>query len=845
MYEAASQLNQNKWESFISAACSGDEELATALRRLLENDKAGGLLDRPIISLSPVVSPLPVSRAFVPGQVVANRFEIVSFLGRGGMGEVYEAFDRELHECIALKTVRGDIGNTARLFQRLRQEVRRSRRIAHPNVCRVYDIFIHSGDDGSEISFLTMQLLAGPTLAQTLREHGAMVIDEVEPLAKQMLAALSAAHHSGIIHRDLKPGNVILIDDMANRRVIVTDFGLSAESFSASGSTMDLRSQTIAGTPTYMAPEQFKGMANAASDIYSFGVILFEMFTGTTPTSAASDLEMDQSYALPTSAIRLLRDVPELWRRIILKCLETRPQDRFASADEIMAALDSASIDSRASHHSLTRRGYLTVIAAGVPVTLAAVLAARSYWGVKTLSPLLIVLPFGVRDQFGEGSLLADGFTDGLIESLRQRRLLRVIAHGSSYHYKGTGLNAYTLHRELNVTHVVFGSIEAEGTQIRISASLVTAPNGKRVWATQYTEPVSAILIVLRRMANEIVTALKASASNEQFSPGTELSPSDLEAYKLYLKGRFQWNLRTEAGLRQAIQYFREAIAMDPSNERAYCGLADCYALLGFFGFSLPKDVMPEAKVAAQRALVLNDTLAEAYASLGFIQAVYDWDWAGAGASLKRSISLNPGYVTGHDWYAFFLGWTQQPQLARSHMEQARELDPFSPAIGTHLAWLAFWNRDYSRAEALLRRNIALNPNPNATATHALLALTCAQQSRFSEALTVIQSARKLDPGGGTLPDLARIYALAGQRSNAQQAVSEAEIALKGRSSSGVTMAMAYEAIGDRENAFAWLYAAHKERASEMAFLKVDPRLDGLRSDIRFNGLLKKVNLLT
>jgi tetratricopeptide (TPR) repeat protein len=337
---------------------------------------------------------------------------------------------------------------------------------------------------------------------------------------------------------------------------------------------------------------------------------------------------------------------------------------------------------------------------------------------------------------------------------------------------------------------------------------------------------------------------MKVSAAGEQFSPGTQLSPSDLEAYKLYLKGRFQWGLRTEAGLRQAIEYFHEAIGMDPANERAYCGLADCYTLLSLFGFARPKDVMPEAKVAAQRALTLNNALAEAHASLGFIQAVYDWDWKGAGANLKRATSLNPGYATGLDWYAFFLAWTQEPQLARTYMERAWALDPFSQAIGTHLAWLAFWDRDYGRAEALLRRTIALNPKPTASATHALLALTCAQQSRFSEALSVIQDVRRLDPSSSTLPDLARIYALAGQKSNAARTISEAEIAFRDRSSFGVTIAMAYEATGDREKAFAWLDAAHQERASELTFLKVDPRLDGLRSDTRFNVLLKDVNLI-
>ena len=846
LYEAASQLSRNHWEPFISAACAEDDELAAALRRLLENDNSGGLLDHPIVSLCPRVPPAAASRAFLPGQLVDNRFEIASFLGRGGMGEVYKAFDRELQEHVALKTVRGDARDPAGMFQRLRQEVRRSRRIAHPNVCRVYDIFVPSGDDGSEISFLTMQLLTGPTLAQVLREQGPMMVAKAAPVAKQMLGALSAAHQAGIIHRDLKPGNVMLIGDgVANRHAVVTDFGLSVERFPGSAVPKDMTGHSLAGTPAYMAPEQFKGMATTASDIYSFGVVLFEMFTGTTPSPISSDPEMDPSNALSKPAVRLLRDVPKIWRGVIMKCLETRPQDRFASTEEILAALETGPAASlRPIRARLTRRDYVTGLSTTAAVTIAAIYTTRNRWHFNAQRPSLVVLPFRVRNPSSDGSLLADGLTDGLIEGLRQRKLLRVIAHRSAFHYRGQEPDPRTMHRDLNVTHIVSGSIETADRQIRLSASLVTAPAGKRIWAKEYTRPVSSILVVLHEMARDIVSVLKASAGNEQFFLGAELSPSDLEAYKLYLKGRYQWNLRTESGLRQAIEYFREAIGMDPGNERAFCGLADSYALLGLFGFARPNDVMPEAKIAAQRALMLNDALAEAYASLGFIQAVYNWDWAEADASLKRATRLDPGYVTGHDWYAFCLAWTDQPQPARAHMEEALELDPFSPAIGTHLAWLAFWSRDYSRAEALLRRTIALSPNPNATAAHALLALACAQQSRFPEALTVIQSVRKLDRDPGTLPDLARIYALAGQRSNAQRTISEAEFGLKGRPSSGVTMAMACEALGDREKAFAWLSAAYQERASEMAFLKVDPRLDGLRSDGRFTDLLKKVNLL-
>jgi serine/threonine protein kinase/Tol biopolymer transport system component len=333
LYEAATRLDPEEWDDFILAACLEDQDLALNLRQLLRHMGDSSLLDHPLISLSPGSEPLRMPHTFDSGQLVAGRFEIVTFLGQGGMGEVYKAYDRQLQEDVALKTLRGDASESSGMLERLRQEVSRSRRISHPNVCRVYDLFNHSSAGDSTVWFLTMQLLVGPTLADVLREHGPMPPHLALPLARQMLSALGAAHSAGIVHRDFKPGNVILVDfDTGNRHAAVTDFGLAVEHFHSDAAD---QSQTIVGTPDYMAPERFRGVATAASDLYSFGVVLFEMLTGDKPHRA----QLEQFDSLCPDSRNRLAKMPRQFRSVVTRCLETNPQQRFGKVEEVLATL--------------------------------------------------------------------------------------------------------------------------------------------------------------------------------------------------------------------------------------------------------------------------------------------------------------------------------------------------------------------------------------------------------------------------------------------------------------------------------------------------------------------------
>jgi eukaryotic-like serine/threonine-protein kinase len=840
LYEAASHVERTEWDRFVSAACSGDEELGNCLRKLLEQSSvSGGILDNPVGALVPKGEQASAS-ALSLGQVLHDRFEVIQFLGKGGMGEVYQAFDCELQEHVALKTVRIDSGNPASMLQRLRHEVSRSRRIAHSSVCRVYEFFTPSPNDEPAVSFLTMQLLEGPTLAEYLRQHGPLTVTEAAPIAEQILSALSAAHQAGIIHRDFKPGNIMLVGfGTADCRAVVTDFGLAVERISVSEHQSETGTYTFVGTPLYMAPEQFTGRATTASDIYACGVVLFEMLTGKTPAQVNAGADEQAAGAASVQPLRdLLAGQPARWRDVTLRCLEIRPEDRFATAQDVLAGLSETA--QRPASSRITRRAYLAG-AASTAVSLAGAFILLKGSRPNAISSSLIVLPFKNDGQSADSALLADGFTDGLIDSLSRRKLLHVIAHGSAFHYKDRDVAPRTLNDELHVTHVLSGKIETSNGVAHLSAALLTAPQGGRIWSKTYVRPLNSILAMQAEVARDVTNALNAYTSNERFPGEQELSAADLEAYMLYLKGRYQWNLRSEAGFRQAIEYFREAIGLDPGNERAYCGLADAYSLLGIYGFAQPKDVMPPATVAAQRALALNDAQTEAYTSLGLIQAVYDWNWQAARDNLDKAIELDPGYVTGHQWRAYYLAWTGQAKQAEAEMLRAQALDPLSIALIHSLGWLAFWNRDYKKAEAHLRHGMALNPN--FLVVYGPLAQTCAQQSRFAEALTIIQAEEKQGARPSALPELARVHALAGNRNAALRSIAEAEQALKGRTSAGIIMAMAYEALQDREMAFKWLYEAYEDRVSQLVFLKVDPRLDGLRRDPQFQDLLRKIHL--
>lgn len=363
LYDAAAGVKREDWDTFIKAHCGGDEDLAQSLRKLLQGGASHSILDYPVTSLSPQAAQATAPgrhETFEPGQVVNGRFEIAGFLGKGGMGEVYQAFDRELQERVALKTIRGDTDDAPAMLQRLRHEVRQSRRIAHGNVCRVYDLFTYAPEGDAPVSFLTMQLLTGPTLAAVLRSKGRMATGEAIRLARQMLSALAAAHEAGIIHRDFKPGNVVLVGfGKENCRAVVTDFGLAIDRAQPAGNATDAHGQGAMGTPEYMAPERFRGLATAASDTYSFGVVLFEMLTGATPQGT----------------VHLPGSVPERIRNIIRRCLKTSPEDRFGSAAEILAAMDTHG----GGHAARAKRW--------VAIGALAACAAAIYWMARPPAP--------------------------------------------------------------------------------------------------------------------------------------------------------------------------------------------------------------------------------------------------------------------------------------------------------------------------------------------------------------------------------------------------------------------------------------------------------------------------
>ena len=723
------------------------------------------------------------------------------------MATVYLAHDRRHDRPVAIKVMRPDVaaGVGAERFLR---EIRVAARLQHPHILPVFD----SGEAHGRLWY-AMPFVEGETLRHRLAREGVLPLDEALRLAREVADALDYAHRRGVIHRDVKPANILLSEGHA----LLADFGVARPVAGSPAGGMDGATALTeigmsVGTPAYMSPEQALGAerVDGRADVYALGCVLFEMLAGRPPfTGPNAQAVVARHVTAPVPSIRTTADrVPAWLDQVIQRALAKQPDERFATSGEMARAL----------------------VPAGRTELVAPRPSERS----------LAVLPFANLSPDPENEYFADGMTDELINALAKLPGLRVVSRTSAFAFKGRQQDVRSIGGQLGVESVLEGSVRRAGRRLRTSVQLVNVADGYQLWSETFDREMEDVFAIQDEISRGVVSALKLRLLGDAGTPLVKLATDNFEAYTLYLKGRLQWNRRSDDALRQGLHYFEEALARDPDYPLAHVGLADTYVLLGFYTALAPDEAFPRARGAAEAALRLDPTLGEAYPSLAYVKMYYEWDWPGALAAFRDAIERNPGYATTHQWLGNCLGLLGRFDASIAAFQRAAELDPLSGIKTAAVGWGYYFARRYADAIAQQRR--ALEIEPDLAVAHLWYGLSLEQTGagedavqRFTEALRLLGR----DPVG--LAFLAHGLAIAGRTAEAVARLDELLAMREERYVSGYDIAVACTGLGRHDDALTWLERGYAERTHWMALLKVDPRLDPLRGDPRFAVLLARM----
>ncbi|CAN5879389.1 serine/threonine-protein kinase [soil metagenome] len=765
------------------------------------------------------------------------------------MATVYLARDLKHDRPVALKVMHSDLA-AALGPERFLREIRLCARLQHPHILAVLDsgaIEVRAG--GQEQLWFTMPYVEGESLRGRLAREGQLPVADAVRIAREVADGLHCAHQHGVIHRDIKPENILL----SGGHALIADFGI-ARALAAGEERADRLTETgvTLGTPHYMSPEQATGerAVDARSDIYSLGCVLYEMLAGEPPfTGPSQQAILYKRLTGPAPHPSTVRDIPAAVDLAVARALARAPADRFATSAEFAAALETAPHSETGSRTVLRRsprgrwlRGValLTVLSA-VLVTTYFVLG-RNEKGGSPPPASAAVLPFVDLSPDKDQEYFSDGLTEELITSLSQVEGLRVAARTSSFQFKGRSPDVREVGRTLDVGAVLEGSVRKSGNQLRITTQLVNVTDGYQLWSRSYDRELTDVFAVQEEIARAIVEALRVELGVADGAALSAVPTQDLEAYDLYLKGRFAWNQRSAAALPEAVRYLEQAVARDSGFARAWAGLADAYILSVPYAGAPREDTWPKARAAATRALALDGTLAEAHTSLAYGTMIYEWDWPAAEASFRRAIAANPNYATGHHWYADFLAGRGRLEESLREMRRAHALDPLSRIIGAELAWIYSLMGRTDEAQAQIRRTLALDPNyPHG---HLILGLAFIAEGRYAEAIDPLRRAIELggdyDPANGAL---IMAYARSGDRATALKLMGELTEREKKGEFGPFALAIAHTGLGDPGRAIEELHRAIDRRDIFLPEVFFDPVLHPLRADPRFRAVEERMGL--
>jgi len=895
LYHAALERPAESRADFLSAACGDDEDLHREVESLLAlQSKAENFIEKPALEVA-AKAVAEDSDTSVIGKQIGN-YQILSLLGQGGMGEVYLAEDAKLGRKVALKFLPSYSAANRDRLRRFEQEARSASALNHPNILTIHEI---GETDGRR--FIATEFIDGETLRQRLT-NGRLKLNEALNIAIQTADALCAAHEAGIVHRDIKPENIML-----RRRdgiVKVLDFGLAKLSRQPAA-VIDIEAPTkallktepgvVMGTVIYMSPEQARGLeVDQRTDIWSFGVVLYEMVAGCLPFEAATageGLAAILSEKEPPPLARFAREVPAELERIVEKALRKDREERYQASKEMLLDLkslkrrlefeadlersaapqtDAAAVVNSggqmpmaAAQQSATHSGDLTRAPTtssaeylvneikqrkrGLAVVLGVFVlsfAGLTYFyfarGSKTTAiDSLAVLPFVNVSADPNTEYLSDGITESIISNLSQLPQLKVMARSTVFRFKGKEIDPQKIGRDLNVRAVLSGRLLQQGDSLVIRTELVNVADGTQLWGAEYNRKLSDVLEVQRDISRDISAKLRLRLTGEDEKRLTKHYTENTEAYQLYLKGRFYWNKRTIDAYKKAIEFFNQALEKDPNYALAYSGLADCYSL-GDYPLA-PKEKYPLARQSALKAIELDDTLAEPHTALGRVKQEYDWDRDGAEREFKRAIELSPNSSLVHFRYAGFLTLLGKHDEAIAESKEAVALDPLSPLINWGLAYSYYWARRYD--EAIEQDQKTLEIDASFVRSYQQLGASYERKGIYDKAFEYYLKWAALTDHAEEMMAQKEAYATTGVKGYYLKQLDQVIARTKQDPQSILEAAVLSAQLGQKEQAFEWLQKAMEERPFGLMFLKVEPAFDNMRSDPRFQDLLRRLDL--
>ena len=779
------------------------------------------------------------------------------------MGEVYLALDTKLDRKVAIKIIRTDALANEQLKKRLVREAQAAAKLDHPNICAIYDV-----NEAGSFTFIVMQYIEGETLAERM-ERDQLSVDAALALAEQAAEGLAEAHDHGIVHRDIKPHNMMLTP---RGQLKLLDFGLakqivSSDSVDDEAPTATLLSKPghVIGTMPYMSPEQVQGQPlTPSSDIFSLGIVLYEMLAGKHPFKDKSAAVTMSRILLgePTQTDRFKTQVSPGLETLLGRMLQKDKAIRYQSANDLLTdlrilRLPDAVNNTQAEKPIVTARRNVVnsivsnstavksvLVGGGLALVLAVIAIGSWFW--RPQSETLAILPFTYASSDpqlmanSDREYISDGMTESIINNLSQLTNLKVIARSSVFRYKGKDLDVQTIGRELNVGSVLIGQIKQEGDELRIAVELMDVQGNQALWGHTYQRKTGDILAVQKEISSNISDKLRLKLTEADQTQLTKNYTENGEAYQAYLKGRYHWNKRTDEGFKKAIEFFQEAIQKDPHYALAYTGLADCYTLRSDYGFLSSQEGYALAKGAVTLALKYDESMAEAHTSLASIKAATDWDWQGAENEYRRAIELNPNYPTAHHWYGSQLILQGRMERALQELRTAQQLDPLSLGINKDLAVALIYARDYDGALQQCRKTLEIEPTFLMMSTY--IAQIYQLQQKYAEAVTELETARTAAPGDAEIAyGLGQAYALNGKKNEALKILNE--LNQPGNAFLPKEAAYLYSLLGEKEQAIAILQKAAENHIMAVAEVKMDPRLAELRKDARVGEILKKIGL--